>query len=74
MMITQVTNNWWMLQYEDVEGKYAWFATTEAQVKGKFASWMNRKMMRAINIPVSYDLPAEDTAIYNINNRNVGEY
>lgn len=63
-MLTKIAKDWWMLQYEDVEGKYAWFAETEAQVKGKFESWMTRKTMREISNQVTYDLPVENTSLY----------
>lgn len=65
-MLTQVSKDLWLLQYEDVDGKYAWFASTQAQVKGKFESWMTRRMMADITNPVNYDLPAEDTSLYAI--------
>ena len=41
-MLKQISDNWWMLEYDGYEGRYIWFGQTEGQVKQKFASWMSR--------------------------------
>ena len=55
-MLKQISDNWWMLQYDDgYESRCVWFGQTEGQVKQKFASWMSRaslgRLMRCTKNP-----------------------
>ena len=60
-MLKQISDNWWMLQYDDgYESRCVWFGQTEGQVKQKFASWMSRaslgRLMRCTKNPgAGYD-------------------
>lgn len=41
-MLKKVSEHWWMLSFDGVEGRFVWFGYTEGEVKGKFASWMRQ--------------------------------
>lgn len=41
-MLTKINDGWWILRFENEEGKFAWFGHTEGEVKGRFADWMRR--------------------------------
>lgn len=39
-MLKKISDSWWILSFEGVEGRFTWFGYTEGEVKGKFAAWM----------------------------------
>lgn len=46
-MIERITESWWKLSFESEGTKAVFFASTEGEVKGKFAAWF-RKLKRKL--------------------------